>query len=420
MALSVNLFRSDQRASFFPSGLLERYVIGLTLKPMLIALTVVLLGLLMERVLRIVDVLAVAGAPVILVFALSANLIPHYLGFAAPAAFALGVFSAFSRMSNGAELESMIATGVSVWRLVKPLVGLGVLLALANLVVMGFLDPYSRYAYREILNQSVTYAWRAHAPAATFISVRDGLTVTADEVDNTGRRLKGVFIEDRANGRETLTTAAGGTLEVTPDGKQLQLRLHKGFVLRNAEVGGRPSSARFNELVFDKKFALEAPPFRPRGSDERELSMTELWSEMGAAAPVQPYRELSAEFHARIVRSLAMIFLPILIAPLSMTMRRQSRFANIALAAALLLAFQNLAQVGETLAHKGVLPAIIACWAPLAALAAISFWLFATSTDRPGDTALSRMLDRVNAVAAAIGNAILAPFRRLRRAAAKG
>lgn len=399
-------------------GILERYVVGLTLRPMIVALGVVLLGLLLERVLRLVDVLATAGAPVVLVFALSANLIPHYLGFAVPAAFALGVFSAISRLSNGAELESMLASGVSVQSLVRPLVAIGAILAVLSIAVMGFLDPYSRYAFREILNDSVAYAWRAHAPAATFISVRDGLTVTADDVDDTGRRLTGVFIEDRADGRDTLTTAARGTLEVTEDGKQLQLRLQQGLILRNAEPGGKPSTLRFRDLVFDKKFALEAPPFRPRGGNERELTLTELWSQMADPAPATPYRKLSAEFHSRIVRSLSLVFLPILIVPLSMTMRRQNRVANIVVAAAFVLLFQNMVQFGETLASKGTASAALLCWAPLAAFVAIAFGLFATSTDRPGDTAISRFLDRLTALGATAGRAVgRLAFRR--RAAAK-
>lgn len=411
----MNVAPAIRDRSFLRFGLIERYVVALTLKPMALALGVVLLGLLLERILRLVDVLATAGAPVILVFALSANLIPHYLGFAAPAAFALGIFSAVSRLSNGAELEAMLASGVSVQTIVKPLIVLGALFSLVSLLVMGFLDPYSRYAYREILNNSVAYAWRAHAPAATFISVRDGLTVTADEVDASGRKLAGVFIEDRAEGRETLTTAARGSLELTPDGTQLQLRLQQGMVLRNAEPGGRPNTLRFRDLVFDKKFALEAPPFRPRGGNERELTMTELWAQMADPASATPYRKLSSEFHSRIVRSLSLVLLPILIVPLSMTMRRQSRIANMAAAAALVLLFWNAVQFGETIGSKGWASAAMFCWAPLVVFAAIAFGLFATSTDRPGDTVISRFFDRINGAGAA---AARIAFRR--RAAAKG
>ncbi|MET0313739.1 MAG: LptF/LptG family permease, partial [Hansschlegelia sp.] len=98
----------------FTPRILDRYILALTLRPMFMALGVVLMALLLERLLRLVDMLATAGAPIFLAFALSANLVPHYLGFALPAGFALGIFSATSRLSTGAELEAMLASGVSV------------------------------------------------------------------------------------------------------------------------------------------------------------------------------------------------------------------------------------------------------------------------------------------------------------------
>lgn len=378
----------------FGLSILDRYVLGLTLKPMAIALSLVLTALLLERILRLIDILATAGAPIFIAFALAGNLVPHYLGFAMPAGFALGVYSAISKLSLGAELEAALASGVSVARITRPLIWLGTLLALLSILVVGFASPYCRYAYREIINQSVSYAWRAHAPAATFISVKDGLTVTADEVDKTGRGLKGVFIQNRDTGVDVVTSAERGRLELTPDGTQIQLKLFNGAAVRDYGAAG-PSTLRFNEFVLDKKFDLTAPPFRPRGGTERELTMVELLSEMNAPLPAQPYAELASEFHSRLARSLSLIFLPLMIVPLSMTMRRNTRVGNMVAAGVAMVVYHNALQIGETLAHKGTVPAVIACWAPFFLFLGLSILLFRTSTDRPGDTLVSRAIDGV-------------------------
>jgi lipopolysaccharide export system permease protein len=375
--------------------ILDRYVLALTLKPMLVSLGVVLMALLLERILRLIDILATAGAPIFIAFALAGNLVPHYLGFAMPAGFALGVYSAISRLSAGAELEAGLASGVSVRSIVRPLIALGVVLSVVSIVVIGYLSPLCRYAYREIINQSVSYAWRAHAPAATFISVKDGLTITADEVDKTGRNLKGVFIQNRENGVDVVTSAAGGSLELTPDKTQIQLRLKNGSVVRDYGAE-RPSTLRFQDFILDRKFDLQAPPFRERGGSERELTMTELWNEMDAPLPSQPREQLEAEFHSRLARSLSLIFLPLLIVPLSMTMRRNTRIVNMAAAAVMMVVCHNALQIGETLGDKGVVPAWIACWGPFALFLAIAIILFRTSTDRPGDTIISRAMDAVS------------------------
>ena len=391
-------------------GILDRYVLGLTMKPMLMALGVVLSALLLERILRLIDILATAGAPVFIAFALAGNLVPHYLGFALPAGFALGVYSAISRLSLGAELEAGLASGVSVRKMIRPLIWLGAGLALVSIIVVGYLSPYGRYSYRELINQSVSYAWRAHAPAATFISVKDGLTITADEVDKTGRGLKGVFIQNRQNGVDSVISSERGTLELTPDKTQIQLKLHNGATIRDYGAE-RPSSLRFKEFVLDKKFDLQAPPFRERGSNERELTMGELWSEMHDPLPSAPINRLSAEFHARIARSLSLVFLPLMIAPLSMTMRRNTRVANMVTAGVVMVIYHNSLQIGETLADKGAGPAWLMCYGPFTLFLALSLWLYFTSTDRPGDTLVSRAIDRIAGAGAALKAGVRARFR---------
>lgn len=394
----------------FRIGILDRYVLGLTVRPMLMALGVVLTALLLERILRLIDILATAGAPVFIAFALAGNLVPHYLSFAMPAGFALGVYSAISRLSQGAELEAALASGVSVRKMIRPLVWFGIALSLLSIIVVGYLSPYGRYSYREIINQSISYAWRAHAPAATFISVKDGLTITADEVDKTGRGLKGVFIQNRENGVDVVTSAAAGTLELTPDRTQIQLKLHTGAVVRDYGAE-RPSTLRFNDFILDRKFDLQAPPFRERGGNERELTMNELWSEMGSPLPTRPIEELAAEFHSRLARSLSLAFLPLMIAPLSMTMRRNTRVANMVTAGVVMVIYHNALQIGETLASKGAGPAWAMCWAPFALFLGLSLWLYYTSTDRPGDTLVSRAIDRLEGALGGLASGVKARFK---------
>nr|WP_261404689.1 LptF/LptG family permease [Chenggangzhangella methanolivorans] len=177
-------------------------------------------------------------------------------------------------------------------------------------------------------------------------SAKDGLTITADDVDKTGRKLRGVFIQNRENDVDVVTSAEGGELELTPDKLQIQLRLKNGAVIRDYGAE-RPSTLRFQDFVLDRKFDLTAPPFRPRGGSERELTLSELWTEMGEPAPSAPYNQLSAEFHSRIARSLSLIFLPLLIVPLSMTMRRNTRIANMVTAAVATVLYHNSLQIGD-------------------------------------------------------------------------
>jgi len=86
--------------------------------------------------------------------------------------------------------------------------------------------------------------------------------------------------------------------------------------------------------------------------------------------------------------------------PLSMTMRRNARVGNAAASAVLMVLFHNALQIGQTFAHKGKGWPPLDCWAPFFIYVAFALWLYRTSTDRPGDTIVSRALDRVRRAAA--------------------
>src|SRR3546814_3418344 len=58
-------------------------------------------------------------------------------------------------------------------------------------------------------------------------------------------------------------------------------------------------------------FSSDAPPFRPRGEREQELTLIELYAAIHhpGSTGINPPR-LVSEFHARLVRALSLPFLP--------------------------------------------------------------------------------------------------------------
>src|SRR5690606_23312485 len=84
--LARRLTQSRARLPGLPMRLIDRYLLGTTLRPLAISLVVVLAALLLERILRLFSLLVDRRGPIGLVLEMAANLIPHYLGLALPAA----------------------------------------------------------------------------------------------------------------------------------------------------------------------------------------------------------------------------------------------------------------------------------------------------------------------------------------------
>src|ERR1700712_143614 len=103
--------------------------------------------LLLEKMLNLFDFVAQEGGPVSVGWRVLANLIPEYLSLGIPIGLMLGILLAFRRLAVSSELDVLLATGFSYRRLLRvPYIFAGVL-AFVNLLIVGFLQPYSHYAY---------------------------------------------------------------------------------------------------------------------------------------------------------------------------------------------------------------------------------------------------------------------------------
>lgn len=379
-----------------------RYLVSEAMRPLFLSLGVVLTALLLERMLRLFDLLAQAGGPFAVVLQLTANLVPHYLGLALPAAFFISIFSVVARLGDDNELDALMSAGLSLGALVRPFLMIGLILSVFSIGLFGYLQPYSRYAYRAILHAAINAGWDARAQPQTFVDALRGFVLTADEVDGTGRRLTGLFMRRMTKDGEEITTARHAVLTLSPDATKLLLVMDDGIAIHD-RGGDRIDKVRFGHATAETAFDLNAPPFRPRGGSERELTMGEL--DDGIADPATSpgaRRQLQSEFYARLARALSLPFLPLLGVPLAMAAKRRHRTPGLIISGALLLGFHHMLQLGESLGDTGLMPPIIAVWLPFGLLAAISVALFRSSRERPGEnffthaiTVVSRATDRL-------------------------
>jgi lipopolysaccharide export system permease protein len=114
--------------------LIDAYLLRLLTWPIIGCLGVTVIALLLERVLRLLDVLSQSSARFGYVTQLAANLVPHYLGLALPVAFFVALFIVITKLSDGSEIDALLASGQSLTRLAAPFVGVGLFLMLFSLM----------------------------------------------------------------------------------------------------------------------------------------------------------------------------------------------------------------------------------------------------------------------------------------------
>lgn len=372
-------------------ALIDRYTLRLTIWPMLGCLGVTVIALLLERTLRLLDMLSQSSTRFGSVMSLTADLLPHYLGLALPVAFFVALFIVITQLDDGSEIEAFLASGVPLTRMAVPYVALGAVLMVFSIFVFGYSQPYSRYAYRAVLYAAENAGWNGRLDGGAFVNDGDSV-LTADDADVEGRALRRVFIRRTTpGGGEEVITARSAQLVSRPDGKAVTLVLQDGSRVSESKAGTF-DTLRFHTFVMQNNLAGVTSLLRARGGDERELTLGELLSRAKRPNPVVPRRALMAEFYARLARSLVLPFLPLIALPLGLAAKRQRRAAGLLLAGALLLAFQHGLQFGQGLARAGKTTPEIGVGVPFFLFTGFCLWMFAGSRKRPGDTPIGRFV----------------------------
>lgn len=383
-----------------PSGrgvrlsLIDRYVLRLTAGPMAACLAVTLVALLLERALRLLDLLSQSSERFGYVVQLTSQLVPHYFGLALPVAFFVSLFIVIARLSDGSEIDALLGAGVPLSRMAAPFVALGLALAVLSLVVFGYAQPYSRYAYRAIMHAAATAGWNGQLQGGAFIT-EGKLTMTADQADPAGQSLERLFIRRvTPEGREEVITAQSADLQVAPDGQTVALMLRDGQRVVRTASGGF-DILRFQAFKTDAPLAGSRALLRARGGDERELTLGELLSRARSGDSVIPPATLMAELYGRLARAAFLPFLPLIAFPLGLAAKRGRRAPGLIFAGILLLAFQHSLQLGQALAEGGDVSPAVGVWTPFLLFTGFGVWMFLGSRRRPGETPVSLIIDSV-------------------------
>ena len=377
----------------------SRYLLAQIARPMVTAILVALIALLAERTLRVIDLVVGWRGSLFVVFEMLGYLIPHYMGLALPVAFFLGILLTFSRLSREGELAAINASGTGLPQLLRPILSAALILALVVALLVSLLQPYARYAYRAATYALTNASFTTLLQNGLFTTLGD-TTYMVEQISEDKSRMTGVFLFQGGQDRDavTITSVSGQTVRegpLDPIVLKLQDGLQQLVPARSANAA-EPSSGevvvRFRE--FETTLANPDEDFRPRGEDEREMTLLELWAaSRNPPAHIEPW-EISAELNGRLVRILTLPLLPLMAIPLAIDRVRGQRSYGLVVGLAMLIAFHQLLQVGEALADNNKIPIWAGLWLPFALFAAISAWMFVRAATHVPNPRLGIWLDR--------------------------
>ena len=214
------------------------YILRETVRPLGLALIIAMLVLLIERLLRLLDLMLGAQGPLKLILEILAYLIPHYISLALPMSLLIGVMIAFNRLSRDGELDALQGSGLSLARLSRAPLLMAAAVAIIAGITFGYLKPYGRYAYQAMIYTVGNAALQAFVQPGVFTQFGD-TTFLVGAIGREAGSFAEVFVYQDNDDRSTAITARDGTLTRSAEDGTPVLRLFDG--VRPPGGGGPPA-----------------------------------------------------------------------------------------------------------------------------------------------------------------------------------
>jgi len=349
--------------------------------------------LLMERLLRIFEIVSNSNNPASDASSMIISLLPYYLGIAVPMALLLGVIITVDRFSRSSELTAALGAGVSLLHMTKPFVLLAIILSGITLFIEGYMQPVGRYNYRQVVHVVKQQSFTAALREGTFTEV--GNRTFFAGTDLAGSAIGPIFIYEKImKGEEQtglrLTTASEGKLIVREETQDPVLQLAKGQtyqIIENRQLDG--------DLSFEGSAiagAASINSFRMRGDDEREMTSLELFENRNG--DVGRFKDVSknvnnAALHLRLAKSVLLLILPFIAVPFGMNYGRNPSSAGIFIGVVFLISLQKALEFGQSLGADGKVPPWAGIWPIIIAVALFAFWIFRKSAYKMGQPPLT-------------------------------
>lgn len=364
----------------------DRYILAAVIQPLMMMLAIAVMLLLLDQMLRLFQFVLEENGSVNLVWRMLASLIPEYISLALPIGFFLGALFATRRLSLSSEIDASFAAGVSLRRLLSPMLGLAAVLTLLNLLIVGFAQPFASYQYSRLAFDVRSSFITAQVKDGAVLRLGDAVTLRVGAAGEGERPWRSIFLERcESGGVCTAVLAESGRLMQSADGSgRLVLRLYRG---RQVEIGPEgPSPGYLGFEVGD--FSLERTDpgvFRGRGDRRQEVTFTEIISGLAGDDLSDKRRaELTASLHWRILHSLLLLALPFFGVALGVADKRNDSGFGFIFGLVGVILYYRLLQASEAAVAAGQGTPLLGMWPIFLVFLVTSVALFWACSERVG------------------------------------
>jgi lipopolysaccharide export system permease protein len=351
---------------------IDRYILQELGMPFALSLGVLTFILMTREILRLVELLINKGVGLIPLLHTFFSLLPYFFVLTLPMACLIASISAFSRLSSDRELTAMQATGVSLGRLVQPVLLFSTAVFLATLYLSQFAQPWTGQSFKKtaliLLRDQVSLAF----DEGVFNTPTEKVVMYIGERSLPGGPY-GVFISDARIKEEP-------RIIVARDWSVINDPLHNrvGMALRDGTIHVNPKDPREYRMImfthYDFKLNL-SESLAP--TPEARLSLFEIRAKIAETNGEDPrYLRMLQDHYKNLAVPASTLLFGLVGMPLGIVVKRSGRAGGFAVGILLIVLFYVLSGVAESWVTTRMMNPFVAAWFPNAVFGLATLWFF--------------------------------------------
>ena len=302
---------------------------------------------------------------------------PHMLLYVIPMACMAGVIIGFTRMTNDREILALKASGISLRRMLPPIVLIAAAIALLTGYFSIRLIPAGELGVKQLMFTLAKEKIDKGLKAKEFTEALGDLVVYVEEIDEQ-KEWHGVYVSDmRGRVQPLITMARSGRMSADMENMMVTVVLDDG-TLHNAE-------GRDNQVIHFKQYQLQIPlrpPTRVGGEDvttqnRNTMSQQQLLAAADRHGPrTKVGRMYLSEYHHRLSLPVGCFLLSLLGLPLGLQAGPGRRAVGIPLGLGFFIFYYITFTISRVMSEEGTLSMVVGMWLPNIFFLALTVFIF--------------------------------------------
>ncbi len=335
--------------------------------------------LLTGRILQLTELFVNKGISLLHILRFIYYLIPSFMVLTIPMAMLLAVMVAFSRLASDNEITALKSSGISLYQMVPPVLILAAAAFILTIFFSLHLLPQANQASRSLLFEIASTKAHIGVKERVFNDDFDGLVIYVERVSPRTLKWENIFISDSRLPEEThAIVAREGVVLSDPAQLTVTLKLKNGSIHK---LGRQPEVyQKIDFATYDLRLSLKTNLIKKQEEKKHPADMTlnellqaiRFWRLQSEDA-----RILLIKIHEKFTIPFACLVFGLIGIPLGAQspFGRAAKSLGFSWSVAVILIYYLLANAGNSLAERGLIPVEVGLWFPNAFFLVLGLYL---------------------------------------------